>query len=57
MHPRQALVPTLFYPKDPFLKKYFSTGFLCVALGILELDQAGLQLTEMRLSLPPECWD
>ena len=35
-------------------------GFLCVALAVLEValvDQAGLELTEIRLSLPPECWD
>jgi hypothetical protein len=31
------------------------TGFLCVALAILELvDQAGLKLTEICLPLPPD---
>jgi hypothetical protein len=37
---------------------FFKTGFLYVALVNLELksvDQAGL--TEICLSLPPECWD
>ena len=38
-------------------------GFLCVALEpvlVLELalvDQAVLQLTEICMPLPPECWD
>lgn len=35
------------------------TGFLCTtALTILELfvDQVGLDLTELHLPLPPECW-
>ena len=39
----------------------FIVGFLCVtALAVLELalvDQAGLELTEIHLSLPPKCWD
>ena len=40
----------------------FNTGFLCVALAVLELrtgtvDQVGLELTEICLPLPPECWD
>ena len=37
---------------------FFETGFLCVALAVLELtaDQAGLDL-EIYLFLPPECWD
>ncbi|KAL6085878.1 hypothetical protein STEG23_033769 [Scotinomys teguina] len=34
------------------------TRFLCVALEpFLDLDQAGLKLTEICLALPPECWD
>ena len=36
-------------------------GFLCVtALAVLELalvDKAGLELTEICLLLPLECWD
>ena len=40
---------------------FFETGFLCVALEpVLELaivDQAGLELREIHLPLPPECWD
>ena len=26
-------------------------------LGAYSVDQAGLDLTEIRLPLPPECWD
>ena len=40
---------------------FFETGFLCAALEpVLELaleDQAGLELTEIQLSLLLECWD
>ena len=40
---------------------FFETGFLCVTtLNVLELshsvDQASLELTEILLTLPPECW-
>ena len=39
---------------------FYQTGFLCVtALAVLELilvDQAGFELTEVCLPLPPECW-
>ena len=39
----------------------FETGFLCVTvLFVLELalvDQAGLEITETCLPLPPKCWD
>ena len=41
----------------------FEAGFLyreTVLEPVLELalvDQAGLELTEMHLPLPPECWD
>ena len=39
----------------------FEAGFLCVtALAVFELalvDQAGLELTEICLPLPPECWN
>ena len=39
----------------------FETGFLCVALAVLELtlvDQnSHRELTEIHLPLPPECWD
>ncbi|KAH0511373.1 Serine/threonine-protein kinase TAO2 [Microtus ochrogaster] len=37
-----------------------SLGFSVVLEPVLELalvDQAGLELTEIRLPLPPECWD
>ena len=40
---------------------FFETGFLCRFLvPVLELallDLAGLELTEIRLPLPPDCWD
>jgi hypothetical protein len=46
---------------DRFIYFVFSRqGFSCVALAVLELnsvDQAGLELTEICLPLPPECWD
>jgi hypothetical protein len=32
---------------------FFKTGFLCVALSVLELTMAGLKLTEIHLPLPP----
>jgi hypothetical protein len=37
---------------------FLETGFLCVALAVLELTvcQAGLRPTERYLPLPPECW-
>ena len=42
------------------LSWFFKTGFLCVALepaGTHFLDQAGLKLIEICLSLSPECWN
>ena len=42
------------------LFSFFETGFLCVALAVLELalvDQAGLELTEICLPLPSKGWD
>ena len=36
---------------------FVETRFLCViALAVL-VDQAGLELTEIILTLPPKCWD
>ena len=36
---------------------FFETGFLCVALAVLELTLwSGLKLTEIYLPLPPKCW-
>jgi hypothetical protein len=38
---------------------FFETGFLCIALAVLELT-LWARLTsnsEIRLPLPPECWD
>jgi len=44
------LLPLLF----SFFFMFFETGFLCVALAVLELTvhHAGLKLTEIRLPLP-----
>ncbi|KAM7317276.1 hypothetical protein ACRRTK_023578 [Alexandromys fortis] len=39
---------------------FFEIGFLCgfgACPGTSSVDQAGLELTEIRLPLPPECWD
>jgi hypothetical protein len=38
---------------------FVETGFLCVALAVLELTlQTRLALnSEIRLPLPPKCWD
>lgn len=40
---------------------YFETEFLSVTvLAVLELslvDQSGLELSKIPLSLPPACWD
>lgn len=37
----------------------FDTGFLCVALAVCPItqsvEQAGLELTEILMPLPPEC--
>ena len=39
---------------------FFQTGFLCVAFGVYpgthSGEQAGLELTEMHLPLPPKSW-
>ena len=43
-----------------FVCLFFETGFLCsfgACPGTPSVDQAGLELTEIRLSLPSECWD
>ena len=39
---------------------FFETEFLCgfgACPGASFVDQAGLELTEIRLPLPPKCWD
>ena len=38
---------------------FFETGFLCVALAVLEFTfWTGLaSSSEVRLPLPPQCWD
>ena len=43
-----------------FLGGCFKTGFLCVALAVLELalvDHAGSRLTEICVFLLPESWN
>jgi hypothetical protein len=52
---------------DPFKGKIFSffllgasgfkTDFLCIALAVLELNFVDQANSEIRLPLPPECWD
>ena len=39
-----------------FLRQGFSAALVPV-LEIVLVDQAGLELTEIHLHLPPECWD
>ena len=34
----------------------FSRQGFCVALTVLSVNQAGLELTEFNLPLSPECW-
>jgi hypothetical protein len=38
---------------------FFETGFLCIALAVLELTLKTrlASNSEIRLPLPPECWD
>ena len=42
-----------------FLWFFFETGFLCVALAVLELTlwTRLASNSEIHLPLPPECWD
>ena len=43
-----------------FFSSFFETVFLCsfgASPGTHSIDQAGLDLTEICLSLPPVCWD
>jgi hypothetical protein len=44
-----------------FVLFIFETGFLCVAEPWLSwtsfVDKGGLELTELPLPLPPECWN
>jgi hypothetical protein len=57
MKEQSVLLPTEASCQPLFI---FKTGFLCVALAVLELgsvDQDGLELTEIHLPLPPECRD
>ena len=52
--------PVLFCFGLVFLVLFFETGFSVALVPVLELafvDQAGLELTEIRLPLSPECWD
>jgi hypothetical protein len=36
---------------------FFETGFLRVALAVLELEPRLASNLEIRLPLPPKCWD
>lgn len=42
-----------------FVVLFFETGFLFspACPGTWSIDQTGLKLTEIQLSLPLECWD
>jgi hypothetical protein len=42
-----------------FFSFFFETGFLCVALAVLELTlwTRLASNSEICLPLPPECWD
>ena len=45
-----------------FVLFYFETGFLRVILhsgctGTSSVDRTGLEIMEIRLPLPPKCWD
>ena len=50
---RQSLQSSLL---TPFSRQGFSVA-LELALELALVDQAGLELTEIPLPLPPECWD
>ena len=46
--------------KGFFFLDFLRQGFFVVLEPVLELalvDQSGLELTEICLPLPPECWD
>ena len=49
------VLPILFL----LLLLFFETGFLCVALAVLELTLKPrlASNSEIRLPLPPKCWD
>ena len=57
----RAMHPCFPWPQFVFLllSLFSEAGFLYVALAVLELtiDQTGLKLTVILLSLPPKCWD
>ena len=52
-------MPVMLVLASSLLLFVFETGFLCVALAILELTlQTRLaSKSEIQLTLPPECWD
>ena len=45
-----------YLPFFGFLRQSFSVALEAV-LELALVYQAGLELTEIRLPLPPECWD
>jgi hypothetical protein len=40
-----------------YLFFFFETGFLCIALAVLELTLYTRLASEIHLPLPPKCWD
>ena len=51
---------SLSHIPDPDHFVVLRQGFSVALVPVLELalvDQAGLELTEIHLPLPPECWD
>jgi hypothetical protein len=57
MSPQKEFLFCLFVWFFGFL--FFETGFLCIALAILELtlETRLVSNSEIRLPLPPKCWD
>jgi hypothetical protein len=53
------VIPLYLFINTSFSFFFFDTGSHYVALAGLELsvDQAGLELREILLPLPPKCWD
>jgi hypothetical protein len=61
--PDKMMINTNHHRWEPRITKiyiwFFETGFLCIALTVLELT-LWIRLasnSEIRLPLPPKCWD